>query len=216
MPLSNSFVKRVGKEDRYRKGWHPLIIGGLTILLFIFRAYQISDTPFLLLYHCSLNLDSLHQLRHFVHENLFSTPKSEIFGIKISFLLQNLRFSALKSFFCMKIRESVHQKLFCYSKSEILCIKIFFLHENLRFCASKSFFCMKIRDSVHQNLFSARKSEILCIKIFFLHENPRFCASKSFFCTKIRDFRYQNLFCLPNCGMERDTKRKRRMYHQES
>ena len=115
-----------------------------------------------------------HRLQHFVHENLFSTPKSEIFGIKI-----------------------------------------FFLHENPRFCASKSFFCSKIRDSVHQNLFSARKSEILCIKIFFLHENLRFCAWKTFLLLKIRDFRYQNLFCLPNCGMERDTKRKRRMYHQE-
>jgi hypothetical protein len=65
-----------------------LIIGGLTILLFIFRAYQISDTPFLLLYHCSLNLDSLHRLRHFVHENLFSTPEPEVFDIKIFFAFQ--------------------------------------------------------------------------------------------------------------------------------
>ena len=144
MPLSNSFVKRVGKEDRYRKGWHPLIIGGLTILLFIFRAYQISDTPFLLLYHCSLNLDSLHRLRHFVHENLFFTPEPEVFGIKIFFLHENPRFCASKSFFCSKIRDSVHQNLFFARKSGILCIKIFFLHENPRFCASKSFFCTKI------------------------------------------------------------------------
>ena len=145
MPLSNSFVKRVGKEDRYRKGWHPLIIGGLTILLSIFRAYQISDTPFLLLYHCSLNLDSLHRLRHFVHENLFSTPKSEIFGIKIFFLHENPRFCASKSFFCSKIRDSVHQNLFSAPKSEILCIKIFFLHENPRFSVSKSLLPSKLR-----------------------------------------------------------------------
>ena len=90
MPLSNSFVKRVGKEDRYRKGWHPLIIGGLTILLSIFRAYQISDTPFLLLYHCSLNLDSLIDC--------------SILCMKIFFATQNPRFSVSKSLLPSKLR----------------------------------------------------------------------------------------------------------------
>ena len=140
MPLSNSFVKRVGKEDRYPcKGWHPLIIGELTILLSIFRAYQISDTPFLLLYHCSLSLDSLIDCG--------------ILCIKIFFLLQNLRFSASKSFFRSRTWGFRHQNLFSAPEPEVFSIKIFFLLRNLRFSVSKSFFCSRTWGFQHQNLF---------------------------------------------------------------
>ena len=146
MPLSNSFVKRVGKEDRYRKGWHPLIIGGLTILLSIFRAYQISDTPFLLLYHCSLNLDSLHRLRHFVHENLFWVSNCGILCMKNFFESQTAAFCAWKSFLSLKLRHFVYEKLFWIPNCGILYNEKYLFTKMFGTLTGKIYFCAEMVD----------------------------------------------------------------------